>query len=430
MKRPLLSNHFRDREPSSIRQAQIKFSERTDIDEVKVVNLAIGNVSLPIYPAMKDRMNNLGNIGPFSNGKVPYTSTKGLEETRNAFLNAIASLEIDVSNLFVNITDGGSSAMEIMMLGVCGPCSTRPLMLLDPSYTNYLQFSKRLNIPIINVDRELNECGMFDPLDINRINQMVEIHKPSAIVIIPYDNPTGQFLNQNRINEIAKICVSHGIWMVSDEAYRPMVFNKEEPSSIWKIPKSILPDNLRLRISIESASKVWNACGLRIGGIITDNHEFHSKSISEYTANLCANNLGQYIFGALALESKSQIKKWYSKQNSYYLKLFKDINKGLKKILPGIIVSEPEASIYCILDFKRIANQRFDSDNFVNFCAEKGSVLVDKKLYTVLLAPMKGFYSNSSIGKTQVRLALVEDPYLLSITPKIIASLFKSYSAS
>ena len=48
--------------------------------------------------------------------------------------------------------------------------------------------------------------------------------------------------------------------------------------------------------------------GLRIGGIVTDNHEFHLKSISEYTANLCANNIGQYIFGALASESKKQIK--------------------------------------------------------------------------------------------------------------------------
>ena len=103
--------------------------------------------------------------------KVPYTSTKGLEETRNAFLNAIAALDIDVSNLFVNITDGGSSAMEIMMLGVCGPGSIRPIMLLDPSYTNYLQFSKRLNIPVISTDRKLNDSGKFDPIDINEISK-------------------------------------------------------------------------------------------------------------------------------------------------------------------------------------------------------------------------------------------------------------------
>lgn len=427
MKKPLISTHFRDRKPSSIRQAQIKFSKRVDRDQVKVVNLAIGNVNLPIHPAMRSRMNNLSSNNTFSNGRVPYTSTKGLEETRNAFLNAIAALDIDVSNLFVNITDGGSSAMEIMMLGVCGPGSIRPIMLLDPSYTNYLQFSKRLNIPVISTDRKLNDSGKFDPLNINEISKKVQLHKPSALLIIPYDNPTGQFLDQDTINDIAKICVSNGVWLVSDEAYRPMVFKAEEPSSIWKISKNIIPYDLNLRISIESASKVWNACGLRIGGIITDNHEFHLKSISEYTANLCANSIGQYIFGALASESKSQIRKWYSKQNSYYIQLFKNIKKGLKKILPGIIVSEPEASIYCILDFKRIANKKFDSDDFVNFCAEEGSVQINQKSYTVLLAPMKGFYFNSNIGKTQVRLALVEDPFILSLTPQIIASLFKSY---
>ena len=428
MKKPSLSSHFIERKPSSIRQAQIKFSRRVDRDKIKVVNLAIGNVNLPIHPAMKRRMYNLRNDKPFSYGKVPYTSTEGLEETRKAFLNAIASLDIDVSKLFINVTDGGSSAMEIMMLGVCGPGSVRPIMLLDPLYTNYLQFSKRLNIPVINTDRKLNDSGKFDPLDISDISRMIDLHKPTALVIIPYDNPTGQFLNQNTINKIANICVNNGVWMVSDEAYRPMVFKSEEPSSIWKIPKNIIPDNLHFRISIESASKVWNACGLRVGGIVTDNREFHQKSISEYTANLCANNIGQYIFGALAYESKSRIKKWYSKQNSYYMELFKQINEGLKKRLPGIIVSEPEASIYCILDFKKIANKSFDSEDFVNFCAEEGSVQINQKIYTVLLAPMKGFYTISNIGKTQVRLSLVEDSFLLSLTPEIIASLFKSYS--
>ena len=354
MKKPSLSSHFKDRKPSSIRQAQIKFFERIDRGRVNVINLAIGNVDLPIHPAMRSRMYNLSIDKPFSNGKVPYTSTEGLEETRNAFLNAIASLDIDVSKLFINITDGGSSAMEIMMLGVCGPGSVRPIMLLDPSYTNYLQFSKRLNIPVLNNHRTLNDSGKFNSLDIDDISRKIDLHRPSALVIIPYDNPTGQFLNQHTINKLAKICINNGVWMVSDEAYRPMVFNSEEPSSIWKIPKNIIPEDFYFRISIESASKVWNACGLRIGGIITDNREFHSKSVSEYTANLCANNIGQYIFGALAHESKSQIRKWYAKQNSYYIDLFKQINDGLKKFLPGIIVSEPEASIYCILDFKRI----------------------------------------------------------------------------
>ena len=66
---------------------------------------------------------------------------------------------------------------------------------------------------------------------------------------------------------------------------------------------------------------------------------------------------------------------------------------------------------------------------FVNFCAQEGAVNIENNQYTVLLAPMKGFYRNSDIGKTQVRLALVEDPSLLSITPQIISTLFKSFSS-
>ena len=428
MNMPLISNHFKDRKPSSIRQAQIKFSKRQDKKEVRVINLAIGNVSLPIHPSMKKRMENLGNKDPFSGGKVPYTSTIGLKETRNAFLKAIATLDIDVTNLFINITDGGSSSMEIMMLGVCGPSSKNPIMLLDPSYTNYIQFCKRLDIPVLSTNRRLRDDGTFAALNFNKILDMVKVKKPSALIIIPYDNPTGQFLNQKTINKIAEICIENGIWLVSDEAYRPMVFTKETPSSIWKIPSNIIPNEFYFRISIESASKVWNACGLRIGGIVTDSYEFHSKAVSEYTANLCANNIGQYIFGALANEPIDEIKKWYSKQNLYYKKLFKNMKNELLKELPGVIVSEPEASIYCIIDFKKIANGSFDSNKFVNFCAEYGAVKIDQNLFTVLLAPMKGFYKEHNIGKTQVRLALVESAPLLKITPKVIGTLFKNFS--
>ncbi len=428
MRTPILSNHFINRNPSAIRQAQIRFSNRKDKEFVKVINLAIGNVSLPIHPSMRKRMENLTNNNIFANGKIPYTSTVGLKETRNAFLKAISSLDIDVSNLFPSITDGGSSSMEVMMLGVCGPSSKNPIMLLDPSYTNYLQFGKRLGIPVLSSDRRLREDGTFAPLDFDKILQMIEKYEPSALVIIPYDNPTGQFLNQKTINKIAKICIEKRIWLVSDEAYRPMVFTGETPSSVWKIPSKVIPNKFYFRISIESASKVWNACGLRIGGIVTDSEDFHLNAVSEYTANLCANHIGQYIFGALENESVTEIKKWYSKQNSYYKNLFKTMRDSLNKELPGVIISEPEASIYCIIDFKNIGNENFDSEEFVNFCAENGSVKVDQELFTVLLAPMKGFYKKSYIGKTQVRLALVESADLLNIAPKVIAILFKTFS--
>ena len=426
---PKISRHFEERHPSSIRQAQIKFSERNDNGTTKVINLAIGNVNLPMHPTMKKRLDNLKLDKSFSIGKVPYTSTVGLIETRKAFLNVLAALEIDTSQLFVNITDGGSSSMEIMMLGVCGPSSESPIMLLDPSYTNYLEFAKRLKIPVVTEERKINNDGTFAPLDFERIEKNIKINRPAALVIIPYDNPTGQFLNQITINRIAKICIDQGVWLISDEAYRPLMYTNDTPSSIWKVSLKNIPDDYHYRISIESASKVWNACGLRIGGIITDSYDFHTKAVSEYTANLCANTIGQYIFGSLANETHGQIKNWFLKQTMYYKNLFHSLKNALLKELPGIIVSEPEASIYCVIDFKNISKAGFDSGAFVNYCAEKGAVYIDGEYYTVLLAPMKGFYRNHHIGKTQVRLALVEKPELLKLTPRIISSLFSSFSS-
>ncbi len=132
MKFPNLSKHFKNRVPSVIRQAQIEYSKRKDKNIVDVLNLAIGNISLPMHPAMQNRLKEVGQT-IFSDGVVKYTSTIGNKETRDAFLNILQAEGINTSNIFSNITDGGSSAMELMMLGVCGPGSSYPIMLLDPA---------------------------------------------------------------------------------------------------------------------------------------------------------------------------------------------------------------------------------------------------------------------------------------------------------
>ena len=149
-----------------------------------------------------------------------------------------------------------------------------------------------------------------------------------------------------------------------------------------------------------------NACGLRIGSLITDNEEFHAKAISEYTANLCANALGQEIFGALAHETQNDIQKWYENQKNYYRSIMVPLRKNMIKEIPGLIVTEPESAIYFIIDFKNICDPSFDASSFVHYCASEGKVELNGNTYTLLLAPMDGFYSKTDKGKTQMRVAL------------------------
>ena len=423
---PNLSSHFENRLPSAIREAQIIFAQREDKNEIQVVNLAIGNVSLPMHPAMQNRLNEMGEIR-FKDGVVKYTPSVGTDEAREAFLNIIGSEGVDTSHLYCMITDGGSQAMELMMLGVCGPSSEKPLMLLDPAYTNYIEFGKRLSIPIVTANREISDDGTFEPLALDEIEKIITENAPGGLLVIPTDNPTGQFLNQRQLIDLAKICVNHNIWIVSDEAYRQLYYGEDGSSSIWKITEEDVPGITGSRISIESSSKVWNACGLRIGGLVTDNLDFHTKAVSEYTANLCANAIGQEIFGSLAHESHHDLNAWYQRQRDYYSGLIMPLRENLMKEIPGLIVSNPEAAIYFVIDFRNICADTFDSRDFVKYCASKGKVRIDDQEFTLLLAPMNGFYSDPKKGKTQMRVAMVAPKKLIEKTPLILSGLYTAY---
>ena len=143
--KPELSLHFQSRVPSAVRLTQIEFLKRTD--KVTAVNTAIGNVSLPMHPAMQKRMFALnGSQSPFRDGVVKYTTTVGEVETNQTFLHLIEASGFTTQGLYCQVTDGGSHAMELALLGVCGPAgsSLRPLLMIDPTYSNYSSMAERI----------------------------------------------------------------------------------------------------------------------------------------------------------------------------------------------------------------------------------------------------------------------------------------------
>lgn len=429
---PELSEHFKSRTPSAIRLAQIKFMERTD--GVTDINTAIGNVSLPMHPAMQKRLFHMDSKeSPFKDGVVKYSPTVGYKEANQAFMNIIASSGFDTNGLYSHITDGGSQAMELVIVGTCGSAGTgkKPLLLIDAAYTNYKAMAERTGRSTVSVARHLEENGKFTLPDLKEIEKTIQENKPGAMVVIPYDNPTGHFYNHETMVRLGKLCVKYNMWMISDEAYRELFYVKEKTSSIWGLTETEVPGIKGRKISIETSSKVWNACGLRIGAIVTDNEEYNRRSIAENTANLCPNVIGQYIFGSLAHEKHENLGKWYAQLRSYYQDMMTSVTNELKKLLPGIIVSSPDASIYSVIDVRNIVTEGFDSQEFVLYCAGKGKVDLEGKMTTLLVSPMAGFYSvkkgNPNPGKTQMRIAYVETPEKMKKVPALFAELFKQY---
>lgn len=436
MSKPILSAHFQSRKPSDVRLAQMKYEERKVKPEA-VINVGIGNVSLSTNPAMQKRMFALNAPeSPFANGVIRYTGTAGTVEAQNAFKNILKSEGFNTENLYVQITDGGSAGMELLLIGVCGPAGTdeRPLMMIDPAYTNYISFAERIGRKTVTIKRHMGDDGKFNLPDMNEVEEAIKKHKPGALLIIPYDNPTGQLYTYDLLKDLARLCVKYNMWMVSDEAYRELYYKDDEKLvSIWGLSDEDVPGIEGRRISIETASKVWNACGLRIGAVITDNKEFHTRSVAEYTANLCANAIGQYIFGALAHESKESILGWCKQQRDYYRDLIVKVYNRLKELEPGLIVSSPDASIYSVIDVRNVVKPGFDSIDFVLYCASEGSVELDGVETTLLVAPMKGFYNvdndEENPGRTQFRISFVESPENMLKVPELFVKLLRKYEA-
>ncbi|WP_326910882.1 pyridoxal phosphate-dependent aminotransferase [Sedimentibacter sp. MB31-C6] len=437
MNKPILSERFKSRTPSDVRLAQMKYDERKVKPEA-VINVGIGNVSLPTNPAMQKRMFSLNAPeSPFAKGVVRYTGTAGFSETQDAFLNILNCEGFDTSKLKVQITDGGSSAMELLILGVCGGPGTndKPLMMIDPAYTNYISFAERIGRKTVTVKRKLGVDGKFSLPELDKIEEVIKEHNPGALLVIPYDNPTGQLYDYETLKGLAKLCVKYNMWIVSDEAYRELYYVEDsELVSIWGVTDKDVPGIEGRRISIETTSKVWNACGLRIGALITDNPEFNNRSVAEYTANLCANAIGQYIFGALAHESKEQIASWCKSIREYYKKMIFKVYNGLKEQEPGLIVSSPDASIYTVVDVRDVVKPGFDAIDFVLYCAQEGSVNYNGVETTLLVAPLKGFYDipagENNPGSTQFRIAFVETPENMEKVPELFVKLLRQYEAS
>ena len=327
--------------------------------------------------------------------------------------------------------------MKIVMLGVCGEPGTsdRPLLIVDPTYTNYKSIGEEIGRSVISITRVLQENGEFTDVPVEIVEESVKKYKPGGLLIIPYDNPSGRLMRQEVINEYAKICVENGIFLISDEAYRGLYYTDDPAPTIWNVTDREVPgiEEAKIRISIETMSKVFNACGLRMGALLTDNEYFYNKAVAANTTYLCPSVVDQHIVEVLAEESKEEIQNWISQQREYYRRILKKLYDDFRKVLPGIIVSLPEASIYSVVDVRNIAKDDFSAEDFVTFCATEGAVDINGEKMTLLVSPMSGFYNTKTgeknPGETQMRIACVLKEEEMNLVPTLFAELFKQYES-
>jgi aspartate aminotransferase len=437
------SNFFNNVRPSGLRLAQTIFEKRVEEDlknnktPIEAINVAIGSVSLKTHPKLLERYLNPidENLtkGIWRYGETP--GTKMANEVFTKIIRAFLPKEIN-PNLYSIVQEGGSAVMRTVVLGVCGDAgsSEKPLLVMNPTYTNYKAVADETGRKIVSVPRALDRKGNFSSIAVSEIENAIKKYKPGALLIIPYDNPSGQLMRQKTINEYARICLENNIFIVSDEAYRGLYYTDDEAPTIWKVTDKDVPgiEDAGIRISIESLSKTFNACGLRMGALVSDNTDFRDKASYANTTYLCPSSIDQHIVESLYNEKPEDILKWIDDLKRYYKKILENLYKGFQKHLPGAIISQPEASIYSVVDVRNIAKKGFDAEDFVMFCAQRGEAEIGGKRRTLLVSPMWGFYNileGKNPGHTQMRIACVAPEEKMNAVPELFAELFRQYES-
>lgn len=436
-----MSQLYQNSEPSAIRRALIIANERIKTEKeaqgtpTDFLVACIGNVKLPTYPTIQERMRDFSLDTYLSKGIIPYPATCGLPDAQQAFRNIIYSFlpEDQRPELHVIVADGSTPMMRLAILGVT-ETDGKPLLAFNPLYSNYPSIAQEHDREIVCLERKLTETGKWTTISPTQLEAAIIEHQPGALLIIPADNPTGQFTPQAIINEYARICLKHGIMIISDEAYRGLQYGGQQPSSVWRITDSEVPgiEQAGIRVSLETFSKVFNGCGLRVGALVTDNKEFFEKAERVQTKYLCGGYINQYLAGALAHDKGPEIQKWVKSLVDYYEPALSELRQGLLNSMPGIIVSSPDSSLYIVVDMRNI-DPKFDATSFVDYCATTGKTIINGQPMSLLLAPMEGFYSlppgQDNPGRTQMRISYVDKPERMNLLPKIFKGLYNQYLA-
>jgi aspartate aminotransferase len=365
--------------PSPIRKL-VPFAEEAKKRGIKIFHLNIGQPDIETPQIMFDAVRN------YPKKVVEYSHSAGNESYRKKLTQYYKRYKIDLDYTEIIVTTGGSEAIEIAMMSCMNPGDE--MIVAEPFYANYNGFSTQADV-IIKPIHSTIESGFALP-PIGEFEKLIS-PKTKAIMICNPSNPTGYLYSRAELESLKQLVKDHDLWLFSDEVYREFCYDGKEYFSVMN-PEYLegIEQNVVL---LDSISKRYSACGMRIGALASKNKNVMSAALKFAQARLSPPAFGQ-VAGEAAVDTPED---YFRNVKAEYVARRNFIVDALNKI-EGVFCPKPSGAFYCIA---RLPVD--DADNFCKWMLEKFS----HKNQTVMLAPASGFYSTKGEGKNEVRIAYV-----------------------
>ena len=344
---------------------------------IKILSLNIGQPDLPTPPEAFAALFNI-------NRKVlEYSPSDGLPQLRRKMAEYYSRYDINVDPGQIIITSGGSEAVLFAFLAALNPGDE--VILPEPAYANYVAFSKIAGASIVGIPSSI-ESGFALP-SIEEFESRIT-PRTKAILICNPNNPTGYVYSVEELNQIRGLCKKHDLYLFSDEVYREFCYTDKPVISALQLDG--IEDNV---VVIDSVSKRYNECGIRIGALVT-----RDKKLHDTVMKFCQARLSPPLLGQIVAEASIDTPELYLQQAFEEYRRRRDFLLERLNSIPGVYSPMPTGAFYTVA--------RLPVENAEDFCRW---CLSDFRYEgaTIFMAPAAGFYSQPGLGRDEVRVAYV-----------------------
>ncbi|MFO7891526.1 MAG: pyridoxal phosphate-dependent aminotransferase [bacterium] len=353
------------------------YAEEAKKKGINIFHLNIGQPDISTPPEF------FKAVKSFKDKVVAYGPSNGLPQMRESmkeYYHRNGYQHIDTSDIM--ITTAGSEAVIFSMMAAASPGDE--IITFEPFYPNYNGFASMAGIKLVPIATD-PEDGYHLP-DRKLIEEKIT-SKTKAILYCSPNNPTGTILTNKEIGIIADIALKHNLFVLSDEVYREFIFEGEHVSSL---NISEIKDRA---VVMDSLSKRYSVCGIRIGAIVSKNKEFMNTVLKFGQARLCPPTLEQYAAAAIVEKGDKYFDDMLQEYNQRRDTIYNSLNE-----IPGVFVKKPKGAFYMMVTFPVD-----DIEDFARW------ILTDFEVNgnTVMLAPGTGFYKTEGRGKQEARIAYV-----------------------
>ncbi|MGL4228372.1 MAG: pyridoxal phosphate-dependent aminotransferase [Tannerellaceae bacterium] len=373
---PKISQRGQEMPASPIRKL-VPLANKAKQKGVKVYHLNIGQPDVATPQVALDALKHIDR------SVLEYSPSEGNASLRERLVKYYSKYKIDVTAEDIIITTGGSEAVFFSFMACLDPGDE--IIVPEPAYANYMAFAISAGAVIKTIPSTIEE-GFALP-SVEKFEELIT-PRTKAILICNPNNPTGYLYTQKEMNQIRDLVKKYDLFLFSDEVYREFCYTGAPYISAFHLEG--IENNV---ILVDSVSKRYSECGIRIGALISKNKDVKANVMKWCQARLSPPLLGQIVAEASLDTPEEYMLDVYNE----YVERRKFLVDALNRI-PGCYSPIPMGAFYTVAKLPVD-----DADKFCAWCLEE----FDYEGQTVFMAPASGFYTTPGLGKDQVRIAYV-----------------------